>query len=215
MFFEPVNQPEASAAKRSGHFLAVLGIHALVAGLLVTAATRPVVQQAFAAVKVRLIESRPEAPPQIEPPKPRPTPPPKKTETRPPPVMVASRPTSTVSSFVVTPQPADRAVDTTPTPAPPAPVIPARFDAAYLQNPKPVYPTISRRQEEQGRVVLRVKVSEQGTAMSVEVKQSSGFIRLDDAARSAVERWRFVPAKQGGEAIEAWVLVPLHFTLDS
>jgi protein TonB len=51
--------------------------------------------------------------------------------------------------------------------------------------------------------------------MSVEVKQSSGFIRLDDAARSAVERWRFVPAKQGGEAIEAWVLVPLHFTLDS
>jgi protein TonB len=215
MFFEPVSQPETNAAKRSVHFLAVLGIHVLVAGLLVTAATRPVIQQAFAAVKVRLIESRPEAPPQIEPPKPRPTPPPKKIETRPPPIMVASQPTSSVSTFSVAPQPADRVVDTAPTPAPPAPVTPARFDAAYLQNPKPVYPAISRRQEEQGRVVLRVRVSEQGAALSVEIKQSSGFVRLDDAARSAVERWRFVPAKQGSEAIEAWVLVPLHFTLDS
>jgi protein TonB len=49
----------------------------------------------------------------------------------------------------------------------------------------------------------------------VDIKQSSGFPRLDEAARAAVERWRFVPARQGTEAVEASVLVPLHFSLDS
>jgi protein TonB len=46
----------------------------------------------------------------------------------------------------------------------------------------------------------------------VDIKQSSGFPRLDEAARAAVERWRFVPARQGTEAVEASVLVPLHFS---
>jgi protein TonB len=94
-------------------------------------------------------------------------------------------------------------------------VVAARFDADYLQNPKPVYPPMSRRLGEEGKVVLRVRVSAQGQALSVEVRQSSGFTRLDDAARSAVERWRFVPARQGEQAVEAWVLVPLTFTLDN
>ena len=38
--------------------------------------------------------------------------------------------------------------------------------------------------------------------------------RLDEAAKSAVERWRFVPARQGDAPVEAAVLVPLNFTLN-
>jgi protein TonB len=97
----------------------------------------------------------------------------------------------------------------------PAPVTAARFDADYLQNPKPVYPPMSRRMNEEGKVVLRVRVSAQGLPLAVELKQSSNHARLDEAARSAVERWRFVPARQGSEAVEAWVLVPLNFTLSN
>lgn len=97
----------------------------------------------------------------------------------------------------------------------PGPGIAVRFDAAYLHNPKPVYPVASRRLGEEGRVVLRVRVSAHGQPMEVDIKQSSGFPRLDEAARAAVERWRFVPARQGTEAVEASVLVPLHFSLDS
>ena len=74
---------------------------------------------------------------------------------------------------------------------------------------------MSRRLGEEGRVVLKVRVSPQGLPLSIEIRQSSNFTRLDEAARSAVEHWRFVPAKQGNEAIEAWVLVPLLFSLDS
>lgn len=97
----------------------------------------------------------------------------------------------------------------------PAPLLAARFDADYLHNPRPVYPAASRRLGEEGRVILRVRVSAQGLPLAVDIKQSSGFARLDEAARAAVERWRFVPARQGHEAVESSVLVPLQFTLDS
>lgn len=90
----------------------------------------------------------------------------------------------------------------------------ARFDADYLHNPRPAYPVSSRRLGEEGRVMLRVRVSAQGLPLAVEVKQSSGSPRLDEAARAAVERWRFVPARQGSEAVESSVLVPLQFALD-
>ncbi|PKO55172.1 MAG: energy transducer TonB, partial [Betaproteobacteria bacterium HGW-Betaproteobacteria-21] len=42
----------------------------------------------------------------------------------------------------------------------------------------------------------------------------SGSERLDEAARNAVSRWRFVPARQGERAIEASVLVPIIFKLE-
>lgn len=98
--------------------------------------------------------------------------------------------------------------------AAPAPLVAARFDADYLRNPPPVYPAASRRLGEEGRVLLRIRVSAEGLPLTVEVRQSSGFRRLDDAARAAVERWRFVPARQGSEAVESSVLVPLQFTLN-
>jgi protein TonB len=97
--------------------------------------------------------------------------------------------------------------------APPQPVTPPRFDAAYLKNPPPAYPAASRRQREQGTVVLRVLVSQQGLAAEVIVEHSSGSESLDAAAMTAVRHWRFVPAHRGSESIDAWVLVPVGFEL--
>jgi protein TonB len=89
-----------------------------------------------------------------------------------------------------------------------------RFDPAYLNNQAPVYPALSRRLREQGRVLLRVFVKPDGTAQEVLVSQSSGTPRLDSAARIAVERWKFVPARQGDAAVGAWVVVPISFSLE-
>ena len=103
-----------------------------------------------------------------------------------------------------------------PVPAPiaaPAPVIPPRFVAAYLDNPAPAYPASAKRLGEAGTVTLRVLVNPHGRAESVEVERSSGYRRLDRAALDAVRKWKFVPAKQGDQAIAAWVLVPLNFEL--
>ncbi len=98
--------------------------------------------------------------------------------------------------------------------APPSALVLPRFDAAYLQNPPPAYPVLARRLGEQGRVLLRVLVTAEGTAERVELKASSGTDRLDRAALDAVKRWRFVPARQGGQAVAAWVVVPISFSLE-
>lgn len=107
-------------------------------------------------------------------------------------------------------------VATAAAPAPvPAAIEPPRFDADYLENPAPVYPALSIRSGEHGHVLLRVLVNPDGGAAQVEVRQSSGYKRLDKAARDTVQRWRFVPARQGDKGVAAWVLVPISFSLRS
>jgi protein TonB len=94
-------------------------------------------------------------------------------------------------------------------------VIPPRFDAAYLQNPPPDYPSLSRRLGEEGRVLLRVLISPEGLPRDIQLQTSTGYPRLDQAALQTVRRWRFVPAMRGDEALAAWVLVPIRFNLES
>lgn len=93
------------------------------------------------------------------------------------------------------------------------PVSPPRFDAAYLNNPLPVYPNLSRRLREVGVVQLRVRVNAVGEPLEIQLFKSSGFTRLDDSALAAVQKWKFQPARQNGNAVEAWVIVPLDFSL--
>lgn len=90
---------------------------------------------------------------------------------------------------------------------------PPRFDADYLNNPAPVYPPLSRRSGEEGRVLLRVQVDASGNAIALEIRDSSGSQRLDNAAIEAVRRWKFVAAKMGELNVAAWVLVPIKFSL--
>lgn len=121
------------------------------------------------------------------------------------------------------PAPTPNAVAPAPTiqTPPPAPSVTApvvvptqpRFDADYLDNPKPAYPAISRRLAEQGRVVLRVRVEADGRAAEVQLHGSSGSPRLDQSALDTVRRWKFVPARLGQMPTAAWVLVPIAFTL--
>jgi len=94
-------------------------------------------------------------------------------------------------------------------------ISPPRFDADYLKNPAPAYPRSSRERGEAGLVVLRVLVSRDGLPLEIDLQRSSGFERLDEAALAAVRHWQFQPARQGGEAIAARVLVPISFNLRS
>jgi protein TonB len=94
------------------------------------------------------------------------------------------------------------------------PVTPPGFDAAYLSNPPPQYPQAARRAGEQGTVMLRVLVKRDGLPARVEVEKSSGSSQLDAAARDTVWGWRFVPAREGDDPVESWVLVPVVFRLE-
>ena len=165
----------------------------------------------------------PEVPPPPAPPPPTPVPPTptprpaiiKKATPRPAPapLPVADSAPSPNAPVVAA---AEAAPDPTPA-APPAPAAPRieqpSSNAAYLNNPRPGYPALSRRLREEGQVTLRVLVSPDGQPAQVELRSSSGSERLDRAARDAVARWRFVPARRGDTAIESWVLVPIVFKL--
>jgi len=95
-----------------------------------------------------------------------------------------------------------------------AAVTPPSYNAAYLRNPLPRYPVIARRNGDQGTVTLRVLVTREGLPASVSVEKTSGSGHLDSAALEAVRTWRFAPARQGVQPVEAWVLVPIVFRLE-
>ncbi|MDY6947918.1 MAG: energy transducer TonB [Pseudomonadota bacterium] len=84
----------------------------------------------------------------------------------------------------------------------------------YVREPAPRYPPQSRRLREQGLVVLRVVIDEQGEASSIEIETSSGHARLDDAARDAVLRAAFRPYVEDGAPRRALVLIPIEFALN-
>ena len=87
-------------------------------------------------------------------------------------------------------------------------------DAQYLQNPKPTYPPTSRRLGEQGTVLVQVLIGVDGNAQKAEIKKSSGFLRLDQAALATVLKWRYVPGKRAGVAEAMWFTVPISFALE-
>jgi protein TonB len=94
-----------------------------------------------------------------------------------------------------------------------APLTQASFNAAYLHNPKPDYPSAARQRGWEGTVKLKVRVSASGQAEQVDIHQSSGYDLLDEAALEAVRQWRFVPAKRGDAPVASSVIVPLAFHL--
>jgi protein TonB len=82
-----------------------------------------------------------------------------------------------------------------------------------LQNDPPEYPDESRIAHEQGVVILRVEVTAEGTPVTVSILQSSGFFRLDQAARQAVRHWKFHPALAAGIPVSSEATVPVRFKL--
>lgn len=204
----------ASPLRRGVRFGVVLAAHVGLLWAGMELATRPAIREVASDLMVRLIETPPEVKKELPPP-----PPPKPQSakpTPPPPVMTAAPDVSSAAPvFAVAPQPpAPPVVEPIPVPPPPT-VTAARFDADYLSNPKPVYPSASRRLGEEGRVLLRVHVSAEGAAQTIEIKHTSGFPRLDEAARAAVAQWRFVPARRGSEPVDSWVAVPIVFSLQT
>ncbi|MDX3774646.1 TonB family protein [Chromatiaceae bacterium AAb-1] len=95
-----------------------------------------------------------------------------------------------------------------------APVRMPDAHAAHLQNPAPVYPTLSRKLREQGTVILHLLVQADGKVGDIRIYESSGYARLDESALQAVKRWRYTPAVQHGQPVDYWHLQPVVFSLN-
>ncbi len=94
-----------------------------------------------------------------------------------------------------------------------APVTMPNPFATGLNNPKPPYPLISRRLNEEGKVVLNVCVSLSGLVENLKLEKTSGHQRLDDIAIETVKKWKFIPAKNHDRDINACYLLPVQFIL--
>lgn len=105
-----------------------------------------------------------------------------------------------------------------PPPPPPPPgsaSLPSDFvlpQAVY--NPPPRYPTGSADAQEAGTVVLTLKVDAEGGITGVTLDRSSGYPKLDAAAKEAAASWRFTPALDGGKPVRSMVRVPVTFVAE-
>ena len=61
--------------------------------------------------------------------------------------------------------------------------------------------------------MLKARVSGEGECLGVEVKHSSGYAVLDEAALEAVKRWQFQPATLNGTPLEGEIEIPIRFKL--
>ncbi|MDE2605804.1 MAG: energy transducer TonB [Burkholderiales bacterium] len=167
--------------------------------------------------------------PRVEPLPPKPPQPvakpvaPRQAVTPPPPTPVTAAPEQppapVAPAGTAQPQPAPAPIaaplaTALPAPPAPAPVEPPSTDAAYLRNPKPAYPPMSKRLGEQGKVIVRVLIGVDGTALDARVRDSSGYDRLDRAALETVRKWRFVPGRRAGVPEAMWFNVPFNFVLE-
>ncbi|MEP6632975.1 MAG: TonB family protein [Luteimonas sp.] len=84
----------------------------------------------------------------------------------------------------------------------------------YAHAPSPPYLIDELRAGHQGVVMLQILVDVDGRPLDVSVQKSSGFRKLDEAARRFVlKNWTFHPAMQNGRAVQAIGIVPIDFNL--
>lgn len=198
--------------------IAIVAVHALAIGALIQ--VRQHVQRAEEAKLTVVNLTPPPPPPAAE----APPPPPSKPEVVAPPPIVQTPvpPVHTVQttpdpSPVPTPAPVTVAVPGPPAPAaPPAPpsiVQGGDLGAQMVAGKPPRYPVESRRKHEQGTVILSLIVGLDGAVESINVAQSSGSSRLDNAARDAVKGWRWRPILRSGQPVRVKGVVEIPFIL--
>jgi protein TonB len=179
----------------TGIALVVL-LHLLLLWAISSGLARKVVRMTENTVEAVLMS---EAPP---PPAPAPKTPPPKTPAPPPPA-----PTSTAP-----------AITQTATPPAAAPAAPAIRTGAVIQPgahcAKPDYPSASRRMEEEGTVTLKFLIGVDGKVMQADIEKTSGFTRLDEAARNALSKCQFRPGTVDGKPEQSWASIKYTWRLE-
>src|SRR5205807_6943956 len=175
-------QPQSSS-KRLTALVAVGIFHVLLIYALIHGLARKIVEVVRAPLETKILEQVNRPPPEQPPP----PPPPPRLATPPPPfipppevqVQVPVQLPPTITAVVPTPP-------AVPIPPPAAPVqrTGAVVDARGCE--KPPYPAASLRANERGIVRLNFLIDVDGKVLESKVERSSGYRRLDEAARAAL-----------------------------
>jgi protein TonB len=181
--------------RRTVGFGVVVLLHVVVIYMVQSGLGKMMVDKLRGPMEAQLVE-------EIKAEKEEPPPPPPKFQA-PPPVYVAmpeiaiteTAPTNTITTT-------DRKPEAAPPPVAKDVVIGPRTNPRRPNSgADEIYPTMSRRLGEEGSVILLLTVDETGKVTKADIKETSGFERLDDAAsKEAVRSWRFLPGTVNGKA---------------
>ena len=169
---------------------------------------------------VLLEETKPDIPPPPPPPPPKNLPPPPPAYVPPVEVAVAAPPpVNAIAAVSNAPQPiappSPLPVQTTPAPpAPPAPPVQTSPVINASGCEKPEYPSASKRMEEEGTVQLKFLVGVDGKVIESAVEKSSGFRRLDEAARAGLSKCQFKPGTIDGKPQQSWASMKFTWRLE-
>ncbi len=220
-------EQSVSSQKRLLGFLLVLVFHIVLIYALVNGLAQKIVKTVIDPLEVKIIEQvklPPPPPPPPPPPKDMPPPP----EVRPPPayvppaeVKVESNSQDTIAAVTSKEPPPSAPIAAPIEPAkaalepPPAPHVAVKTKASPILTgcTKPSYPAESQELEEEGSVKLSFFVDTEGNVTESKVIKSSGFSRLDDAARHAFSQCKFNPGTVDGVPEKTWANVEYQFKL--
>ena len=87
---------------------------------------------------------------------------------------------------------------------------PTRIKAAYEM---PIYPMSLRKSRTQGKAIVQVVVTEDGTTRDPEVLKIEGSEIFAESAKGIARMWRYRPVMSGGCPIEAYFTLRVDFTL--
>jgi periplasmic protein TonB len=132
--------------------------------------------------------------------------------------VAAPTPVNAIAAVSNTPQPV---APPSPLPvvqnAPPAPPAPPVVTAAVISASgceKPEYPSASKRLEEEGTVQLKFLVGVDGKVIESAIEKSSGFRRLDEAARAGLSKCQFKPGTVDGKPQQSWASMKYTWRLE-
>ena len=133
-------------------------------------------------------------------------------------VQPTQQPTETISGVTSNINDATPAVDKAQAVVPDAPPVaksePVKTVARLLRGCRlPQYPKRSEEKGEEGTVVFRFLVGTDGKVQSAQLVRSSGFDRLDSAAKDAFMQCKFTPGTIDGVAQASWVKQPFTWRL--
>lgn len=190
----------------------VVALHVVLVYALVNGLARKIVEVVQAPLETRIIE-------EIKPPADKPPLPPLKLAPPPPPfipmaeVRIDNPPpaTNTITAVAAANPPPPVPAPGPVVVAPPIKTVPV-VDARNCS--KPEYPFASLRAQEEGPVVLQFLIGIDGRALDSKVERSSGYRRLDEAARRALALCKFKPGTEDGKAVQSWARIEYQWKIE-
>jgi protein TonB len=210
-------EPHDSGKRLTG-IVVVVVFHVILGYALVQGLARKIVEVVRAPLETKIVE-------EVKPPPPeKPPPPPPKLSTPPPPYIPPPEvqvqvPVQAPTITAVTPVKPTEPVPPPAAPAPPAPEaprVPVKTAPVVLASAceKPAYPAAALRANETGIVQLNFLIDVDGSVLDSNVARSSGYRRLDEAARQGLSLCKFKPGTVDGKPEKSWARIEYQWKIE-